>query len=400
MRLQMWRASGLVLIAAALAGCGGGGGSGSSATSGGAENPAAVVPASNTLELTVERGFDNGSTWYPNQPFVSIQVCQPDLSKCVTIDKVLVDTGSFGLRIFDTALAGITPTGVTHQGGELRQCAGFGSGYTLGRIVRIGLKMAGTQARDLPIQLIDSSAGTAPSGCAAMGSAQFTNKEQVGGNAILGIGPLGSDASSSLRVRYFTQVANQTNLLATVPENIAVPNPVTRLDQHNNGLVLQFPPVGLAGETTLKGTMTLGLNTANNNATSGVKFFGVSDAARLRITLAGRSYNGLIDSGSNYYHFPSRYMAPCEGTIFFCPSKPETVPITIQSWDLASSLTSELLIDDYRNYNGMAAQPGLAGYDSGATELVLGLPYFYGRKVYVAIQGKGTASVPAPAIGL
>lgn len=237
--------------------------------------------------MTVERGFDTGAAWYPNQPFVSLEICQPDLTACVTLNKVLVDTGSFGLRIFESALNGLTPTAITHQGGELRQCAGFGSGYTLGRVVKVGLKMAGASARDLPIQVIETSPSAAPNDCATTGSAQFTAKEQVGGNAILGIGPLASDSGAGLRVRYYVRNANQNTLLSQVPSDLAVANPIGRLDQHANGAVLEFPAADTNGNFTLSGSLILGLNTAANNVTTGVTFLRVNDSARLWGSVGG-----------------------------------------------------------------------------------------------------------------
>lgn len=392
----------LAAFAAALllSACGGGGGGGSSAgpTDGGGNAAAVVVP--NTLSMTVERGFDTGASWYPNQPFVSLEICKPDLTGCVTLPKVLVDTGSFGLRIFESALNGVTPTPISHQGGELRQCAGFGSGYALGRVVKVGLKMAGASARDLPIQVIETSASAAPNDCASTGSAQFTAKEQVGGNAILGIGPLATDSGAGLRVRYYVRNGNQNTLVSQVPSDLAVANPIGRLDQHANGAVLDFPAAEANGNATLSGSLILGLNTAANNATTGVNFLRVNDSARLWATVGGTRYPGLIDSGSNYYHFPYRILAPCANTIFFCPPVAQRVPITLQDTGQTMSLAREFTIDDYNRYGANAAQPGLAGYESGATEMILGLPFFYGRKIYVSIQGKGTASVPAPAIGL
>ncbi len=383
-----------------LSACGGGGGGATSATGAGSGGNAAPAPVANTLAMTVERGFDVGSSWYPNQPFVSLDICNTDMTGCITLPKVLVDTGSYGLRVFESALGPLAPSPVIHQGGELRQCAGFGSGYTLGRIAKVGLKMAGATARDLPIQVIETSPSAAPNDCASTGTAQFTAKEQVGGNAILGIGPLASDAVGGLRVRYYVRTGNQISSLSPVPSDFAVPNPIVRLDQHANGVILDFPAVQASGNATHSGSLILGLNTAGNNATTGVSFLRVNDVARLWINVGGSRYPGLIDSGSNYYHFPYRILAPCAGSIFFCPSAAQQVPMTLQDTMQSMSLGRDITIDDYQRYGTNAAQPGLAGYESGATEMILGLPFFYGRKVYVSIQGKGAANVPAPAIGL
>ena len=41
---------------------------------------------------------------YINKPCVSVTVCTPGTSTCQTIDDILLDTGSFGLRIFKQVL--------------------------------------------------------------------------------------------------------------------------------------------------------------------------------------------------------------------------------------------------------------------------------------------------------
>ncbi len=82
-----------------VAGCGGGGGSSSSSASSGGSNAGA---APNVLAVTVN------DPSYPNKPTVSVTVCVPGTSNCQTINHVLVDTGSYGFRIFRQALSGIT----------------------------------------------------------------------------------------------------------------------------------------------------------------------------------------------------------------------------------------------------------------------------------------------------
>lgn len=89
----------------------------------------------------------------------------------------------------------------------------------------------------------------------------------------------------------------------------------------------------------------------------------------------------------------------CQHNLFLSPVA-QRVPITLQDTAQTITLSREITIDDYNRYGSNAAQPGLAGYDEGATEMILGLPFFYGRRIYISIQGKGTANLPAPAVGL
>ena len=61
-----------------------------------------AAPADNVTELTVDSGLPNRA--YYNGPFATVTVCVPDTSDCQSVDHVLVDTGSAGLRLLGSAL--------------------------------------------------------------------------------------------------------------------------------------------------------------------------------------------------------------------------------------------------------------------------------------------------------
>src|ERR1700687_2414070 len=92
----------LLMIVSLMIGCGHHSSGGSSGGSGG--NP---VSGSNVLSITVNGSLCSASTsaGYPNKPCVSVTICKPGTSTCQTIDDILLDTGSFGLRIFKQVLA-------------------------------------------------------------------------------------------------------------------------------------------------------------------------------------------------------------------------------------------------------------------------------------------------------
>ena len=87
-----------VLLATLMTACGGGG-SGDSAPVTPPVSPPIVQPVpDNTLALTVDAGPAGGGRNI-NLLYASVTVCQPNsTSQCKTIDHVLVDTGSTGLR--------------------------------------------------------------------------------------------------------------------------------------------------------------------------------------------------------------------------------------------------------------------------------------------------------------
>ena len=93
-----------------LAACGGGGGGG-----GGSTPPPSPAPPPSTLTnfvtVTVDQGpaaLNTGPNAYTasNVPYASVTICAPgSAANCQTIDHVLVDTGSVGLRIFKSVVA-------------------------------------------------------------------------------------------------------------------------------------------------------------------------------------------------------------------------------------------------------------------------------------------------------
>src|SRR5947209_3248032 len=87
----------LALVFAAallLAGCGGGNSTKVTSTSG-------TGAAANTAAVVVNAGPNSN---YANGLFTTVTVCAAGTSNCQAISGVLVDTGSFGLRILSTAL--------------------------------------------------------------------------------------------------------------------------------------------------------------------------------------------------------------------------------------------------------------------------------------------------------
>src|SRR5215475_5398074 len=81
-------------FALALAGCGGGGGAGGAVSQVSSQNQ-----ATNSVNVTVDQKFG-----FVNAPYVTVTICAPGTGNCATIDHVLVDTGSSGLRLLRSAV--------------------------------------------------------------------------------------------------------------------------------------------------------------------------------------------------------------------------------------------------------------------------------------------------------
>jgi hypothetical protein len=386
----------LSLLLSSCGGGGGGGGSGSASTPFTDDSNAYL---DNVIPVNVTLGLSDEGVFFPNQSFVSVVVCEVNTSNCVTIDKVLVDTGSFGLRLFDSAISSLRLNSSIYQGNGVYQCAVFASGYTSGRVALVDLKLGALKATDLPIQIIDSQPKTVPRNCTQSGVKALTRPNQLGSNGVLGVGPLAYDGEP-LKVYYYFLSGGQAVNISSLPNQWRLPQPVSKMNRHNNGLILTYPLADSMGALGLTGQMIFGLNTASNNSTSGATFFTTSNAGRIKVAFDGQSYDGMIDSGANHNVFTKRSFPTCGASDFFCPPTPQSVNVSVSSYSGIPSKLVSIQVADYTTYGGSAVQPGLAGYAADNYEFILGLPFMYGRQTYIAIQGQTTGAVPQPAIGL
>ena len=67
-----------------------------------------ALSGANVMALSVNGTECGTSASYPNKPCVSVTICTVDGSSCQTVNNILLDSGSFGLRVFKSALGGIS----------------------------------------------------------------------------------------------------------------------------------------------------------------------------------------------------------------------------------------------------------------------------------------------------
>src|SRR5512137_1727192 len=147
-----------ILILGLLVGCGGGGGSGSS---GGGGTP--PPPAANNVLLVTVNGSLCSNNAFLNKACVSVTVCTPGTTNCQTIDDILLDTGSFGLRIFSQVLT-VSLSPVSTGSGTLGECVQFADGTSdWGSVQTASVILGNEPTVQVPIQVIDSTFGTVPS---------------------------------------------------------------------------------------------------------------------------------------------------------------------------------------------------------------------------------------------
>lgn len=389
-----------LLLVAYLSACGGGGG--------GPSAPAVEAPlASNVLSVTVDSGATGGSV---NQLFASVTVCQVGSNtQCQTIDHLLVDTGSTGLRLF---YASLSPTLnlkrlTTSSGLPLFNCAQFvDNSYAWGPVASADLTLGGKTAGNVPIQLIaDPAYRSLADTCSASGTAKAMNTAaDLGANGILGVGAFIEDcgtgcANHAANGYYFTCTSSACTLSTGTMTALAnqVKNPIPLFATDNNGLIIDLPAVGLSGSASLKGSLIFGVGTQANNQATVSTVLTPNTLGYITTVLDGKSLNtSFIDSGSNGIYFDSATMTPCAASSpvpdFYCPGSVTSLHATLVGGNAVATLLDFSVGDALTMFNGpkIAAAPLLAGPIKNSQTFDWGLPFFYGRRVFLGIEGQSS----------
>lgn len=370
---------------------------------GGSTHSSGRVAASNTQAIAVNGGPQGN---YANGLFTTVTVCVPNSSNCQSVSGVLVDTGSFGLRLLSSAVSTIStslPQQKDATGNSIFECAQFVDSVVWGPVKTADVSIGGEKASSLPIQLINANTTPVPSGCKAMGPAE-EDLSSLGANGILGIGFFNQDCGAACSVAgssnpgfYYSCAGASCQITAQNPA-LQVQNPVASFAEDNNGVVLQLPSTASAARLT--GTLTFGIGTQDNNALSGKQVFRPDNFGNLKTSFKGQTYAGFIDSGSNGYFFldsETTGLANCSSSEkgFYCPSSPVSVTATNTSG--TSSNTVDFTIDNASDLfatNSAVAFPTLGGPDPATFDW--GLPFFFGRTVYIAIEGRQTSAGSGP----
>lgn len=359
---------------------------------------------SNVQAITVNSG-PNGN--YANGAFTSVTVCAPGTSTCQTIDGILVDTGSSGLRILSSALTVTLSQQKTSDGNPVVECLPFVSGYTWGPVQAADVQISGEKASAVPIQVISATDFPVPTSCSDQGTPENTLAD-LGANGLLGVGNYAQDCGGACA----TNGGSNPGLYYECPgsgcvvvaESLAqqVQNPVALFSTDNNGVILELPAV-TGPEASVSGSMVFGIGTQSNNGLNGAVVYTLNQFGNITTSFNNQSYNeSFLDSGSNGLYFLTSKIAGIpvctDATFFYCPTSTQNLSATNQGSNGAHGqvLFSVANADNLFNSNpadfvfGELAGPNsLAGFDWG-------LPFFYGRNVYTAIEGKDTPGGTGP----
>lgn len=420
----------------------GGSSSGGSSSSGGTSSTTSSgggTSVVNTATITVDAGpaaLNTGKNAYTatNVPYVSVTLCAPgSTSNCQTIDHVTLDTGSVGLRIIGSvlnpSLLSAMPLETDTSGNSVGECYAYVSSYVFGSVRQADFAIGGESVANMPLQIIGDTNqfATVPNSCSSGGGTQTNTVQTFGANGILGVGTTTTDCGSSCTITgnsgaaatyYDCPATGCASIVARASSAQApfqqLPNPVAAFASDNNGTIISLPDVPTAGVTTLTGMVYFGIGTQANNSLGSATVLPVSTSSSnlggglISVTYKGVALNeSYIDSGSNAYYFVDSAITACTSsgaTGFYCPTSPlllspvftatngttATASFTLYNAETTSLATSNAV-------PGLGANPNVPpvkGFVNHSFDY--GLPFFFNRKVYTAIEGRSAGGVIGP----
>jgi len=374
----------------------------------------------NATPITVDAGPQPQSFTAVNEAFTSVTVCVPNTNTCQTIDHVLVDTGTSGLRLLSSVLTVPLPQQNDSSGNPLDECMLFLDGYGWGPVALADISIAGEKASSAPVQVMipNSSSPPVPPTCSnrSMGANEGNSVSTLGANGILGVGLFQQDcgtkctpANGTIPPVYYDCSASPCNpTYVTLAQQ--VPNPVILFSFDNNGVMIFLPSVPAGGVPTETGSLIFGVGTQTNNALpQSATVYTVPDtgtnAGELTTTFNGVSYPSTIESGASGIFFldsATTGIASCavKGFMWYCPTpSPDNLSAINQGANGNKGVVnfsiedaSTLLYSVNTAFSTLGAPAPVPG------SFDWGLSFFFGKTVFTAIDTKNTPAGPGPYI--
>ncbi len=372
-----------------------------------------ATPGDNVAELSVDQGLPG--IGYINGLFATVTLCVPgNAADCQTIDHILVDTGSTGLRVLGSVLTLALPAWTDDSGQSIAQCCQFISGSVWGTLRHADFRIAGEHASDLAIQVIDESTYPMPAGCTGT---DINTANMLGAKGILGISSFLNDCGAACAAALGKYSRNPELYYvcaeppsggcqpAAVPVSKQVSNPVAFFGQDSNGTIIELPAIPAEGSPSVTGALVFGIGTRENNGLGKAQVIRLDDAGEFltRYPTNGKSQLSFIDSGSNAIFFENTAIpgiAACYDSqvpalsMFYCPGSPLNLSADIFdtfgrvsiSVNFVAANTVDLL-GNSRNvaFNDLVGQSGGPYFDWG-------LSFHFGRNVFTSIEGRTPSS--------
>jgi len=241
---------------------------------------------------------------------------------------------------------------------------------------------------------------------------QITTPQALFANGILGIGPMRVDCgiaceNSAANSTYYDCSGSACVGLA-VNQAEQVVNPIVRFAVNNNGSSLSFPSVPATGASNVIGTLTFGIGTQPNNAAGAAQVMTLDSRFNMpNAILSGASGNlgtysqNFFDSGSNgiFFNAPaSSGLTTFDSGGWYAPASSVNLSILMTGVNGVST-TLPFTITKLSSQAGavrseIAAPIGFNGWFD------LGLPFFFGRTIFTAVEGQSTPQGIGPYFAL
>jgi hypothetical protein len=372
------------------------------------------------VPVTTDKGTH--AIGYTNGLFASVTVCVPGTSECQTIDHVLVDTGSVGLRVLESTLKLQLPAHTDDDGVELATCAQFVDGAAWGPLHVADVLLGNERISSLPIQAIGTSVYPIAQDCTGKSISEI---KTLGSNGILGVGLSREDCGVSCTrpassvfnpgIYFACPGSSKTCSITGLPLVKQLSNPVVRMSQDNNGVFIQLPPIAALGAQSVDGVLAFGIGTRENNGLGNATVIATDAIGYIDIQypVGGANYFGFIDSGSNGNFFLNPGMAKipiCTGDFedFYCPKSTTALEVILGGSNrnslnvhigVANAVTLFRKTSNWAFSNLAGPMPGFPE-DSSLPGFDLGLAFHFGRRIFSAIEGESTPAGIGPYFAL
>jgi hypothetical protein len=278
------------------------------------------------------------------------------------------------------------------------------------------------------MQIIGTTTYPVPADCSshAVNTTPENTVAEFGANGIIGVGLFDEDCGTvcesgtgALGVENDNGYFSCTNAGCSetfVPVTSQLINPVHALAAVNgitdsNGVIIELPAVGATGAETVTGTLVFGISTQSNNTLSpsatiltttpytGFVTTGVASLSQTDMT----SY---LDSGTNAVFFNDSSIPECAQSSnapgFFCPASPVNLAATITgvnnhvaAVNFSVGNANTLFTENF-SFAAFSNLAGVAGTEQGGGTFAWGLPFYYGLKVYTAMENTNAGGTNGP----
>lgn len=380
-------------------------------TSTGAAMLSVLGDAKNVARITV----GDGQSRKINIPYVTVTVCMPGTTTCQTIDHVLLDTGSTGLRLIapgvlrtDLALPSLTSA----SNKSLASCVQFADGtYLWGSLRTADVKIAGETAKSVTIHEVADPAtafASTPNDCITLRNGGSV--AAFGAKGVLGIGTAKVDCKecvTDIKQKQYFECDGTGSVSGCAPAAIAatqlLPNPVASFATDNNGMAVIFPPVPDSGVTSLAGALVFGIGTQGNNGLGKATAMSTISVGALLTHYLNKTYASFFDTGTNTLVLPDTLFPKCErNPQFVCPAVEAPQTAILLGLDGVSSVAVDFLVRNLDKVSATVVAVSNAAAAPAATFplFVWGLPAFFGRSVFFAIDGASAGGKVGPYVAL